>query len=284
MEKLKVEKIYYLGPEGTYTHKALTFFEKEFNLEANDYTPLKTIKKVLEAVNDNGDVLGVIPIENSIEGIVRESIDNLIKQSDERVTIMGEVILPISHALMSKAINKNKIKTIISHPQALAQCANYIEKELDDVQILEETSTSAAAKRVSLLDNTYAAIANEMAADVFNLSILDTAINDEKDNKTRFLLIGKYEMPQTGNDKTSIVFSTKNVAGALAKILDVFNKYNLNLSYIDSRPSKKNLGEYNFFIDFDGHIEDKDVDNAMDEIAPLVSYFRFNGSYKKAVQ
>ena len=281
MKDLNADNIYYLGPQGSYTHKALSLFVQEFNIKSEEYTPLRTIKSVLKKVDADRSSLGVFPIENSIEGIVRESIDNLIRVEDSDLKIIGEIVLPIDHCLLSKAKDKSLVKTVISHPQALAQCANYLENNFDEIAILEETSTSAAAKRVIQLDETYAAIANETAADFFKLNIIDTSINDEKDNRTRFVLIGRKCFEPTGSDKTSIAFSTKNISGALHKVLGVFDKYKLNLLYIDSRPSKKNLGEYMFFIDFEGHIEDVEVQKAIIELEDLVTFYRFNGSYKR---
>ncbi len=281
MKDLTVDNIYYLGPEGSYTHKALSLFVQEFNIKIGQYSPLRTIKSVLNQVDGNCNSLGVVPIENSIEGIVRESIDNLIRVEDSELKIIAEIVLPIDHCLLSKTKEKSKIKTVISHPQALAQCANYLEKNFEKVSILEETSTSAAAKRILNLDDTYAAIANETAAEVFGLNIIDKSINDEKDNRTRFILLGRKCFEPSGSDKTSIAFSTKNISGALHKVLGVFDKYKLNLLYIDSRPSKKNLGEYMFFIDFEGHNKDVDVQKALDELKNLVTFYRFNGSYKR---
>ena len=281
MDKLTTKDIYYLGPQGSYTHKALEQFVKSFELHSDLLIEMRTIKSVLTSVAENNNSFGVIPIENSIEGIVREAIDNLIRVDDADVKIMAEVVLPVEHCLLSRGQNIEDVKTVISHPQALAQCAKYLDEKFDNIHILEETSTSAAAKRISQLDDTYAAIANEMAAKFFDLNILDTSINDEKDNKTRFVLIGRNRLESTGYDKTSISFSTKNIAGALHKVLSVFDKYQLNLLYIDSRPSKKNLGEYMFFIDFEGHCNDEKVSNALGEIQQYITFYRFNGSYPR---
>lgn len=279
MPDLNIDKIYYLGPNGSYTHKALEIFVSDFSIKYESQQALRTIKSILKAVDKNEFSYGVLPIENSIEGIVRESIDNLIRVGDIKLKIIAEVVLPVDHCLLSKSSDKSTIKTVISHPQALAQCSNYLDENFHNINILEETSTSAAAKRVSDLDETYGAISNEMAAKFFDLNILDKSINDEKDNKTRFLLIGRYEFKPTGSDKTSIAFSTKNTAGALFKVLNIFNKHQINLLYIDSRPSKKNLGEYNFFIDFEGHILDEKVRTALEEVRPLTSFYRLNGSF-----
>lgn len=279
MKDLKASKIYYLGPNGSYTHKALEEFKEDFGIKSDTQEALKTIKSIINAVDKDKTSLAVIPIENSIEGIVREAIDNLIRVEDSDVKIVGEVVLDVNHCLLSKSKDKSTIKTVISHPQALAQCANYLDDNFSNLHILEERSTSAAAKRVSEKNENYAAIANEMAAKFYHLNILDSSINDEKDNKTRFILIGRFDTPKTGEDKTSIAFSTKNTAGALFKVLDIFNKYHINLLYIDSRPSKKILGEYTFFIDFEGHIQDETIQKAISEIIPLTGFYRCNGSF-----
>ncbi len=279
MQDLKVNKIYYLGPDGSYTHKALEEFKADYKIEYVSQEALKSIKSIINLVDDDKSSLGVIPIENSIEGIVREAIDNLIRVKDSDIKIIAEVVLPVNHCLLSKAKDKSAITTVISHPQALAQCSNYLDRNFSNLHILEERSTSAAAKRIAEKDETYAAIANEMAADFFALNILDTSINDEKDNKTRFILIGRFETAQSPDSKTSIAFSTKNTAGALFKVLEIFNKYQINLLYIDSRPSKKTLGEYTFFIDFEGHIKDETIQKAISEIIPLTGFYRCNGSF-----
>ena len=276
-----IESIYYLGPEGTYTNQALELFISNEKLKYSKTEPLKTIKAVLKAVDEEKNAYGVVPIENSIEGIVRETIDNLIRLKNDDVRVISEVALSISHALMSKAKDKSKIKTIISHPQAIGQCREYLDKNFPDVKIIEETSTAEAAKKAAEFGESAAAIANEMAARIFKLNIIDKDINDEKDNKTRFFLIGKAVTLPSQADKTSIVFSTKNIAGALAKVLTVFQKHSINLTYIDSRPSKRKLGDYNFFVDVEGHILDKNINSAIKEIRPLISFYRFNGSYKK---
>ena len=279
MSELKTETIYYLGPNGSYTHRAMLEFIKDYSIKSEKQEALNAIKSIISAVDSDKNSLGVIPIENSIEGIVRESIDNLIRVEDIGVKIIGEVVLDVNHCLLSKSNDKSTIKTVISHPQALAQCSSYLDANFSNLHILEERSTSAAAKRVSEKDETYAAIANEIAADFFSLNVLDKSINDEKDNKTRFILIGRAETYISDDDKTSLAFSTQNTAGALFKVLDVFNRHDINLLYIDSRPSKKNLGEYTFFIDFEGHEKDQNIESALVEILPLTGFYRCNGSF-----
>ena len=276
---IETQTIYFLGPEGTNTHKSLKLFVEDFEIKYNSIQPMITIKSVIRAIDEDKNGIAVVPIENSIEGIVREAIDNLIRVEDNNITIMGENVVSVNNCLLSKERTTEKIKTILSHPQALAQCANYLDKNFPNADLIKETSTSAAAKKLLELDSSYAAIANETAAEFYNLNILDVNINDEPGNKTRFILLGRKPTKPTESDKTSIAFATKNRAGALFKVLDIFNKYKINLLYIDSRPSKKNLGEYNFFIDFEGHINNPTSELAIKEIKEHVSFYRFNGSY-----
>lgn len=269
-----MEKILYLGPNGSYTQIAA---EK---LAANeDLVEINSIKKIIDAVDCNKNICGVIPIENSIEGIVRESIDNLVRTQDENVQIINEVILPISHCLITKAGKINEIKKIYSHPQALAQCNNFITTNLPNAEIIATSSTAEAVKQIANQDETFAAIANEKAAQIYQMPILMTEINDEKDNKTRFVLIGRNQLPKTGKDRTSFAFSTVNKAGALVDVMSVFKKYEINLSYIDSRPSKKEFGTYTFFIECEAYITDKNLQATLKEIEPLTTFVRFIGSY-----
>jgi prephenate dehydratase len=185
----------------------------------------------------------------------------------------------VEHALIGYA-NKRDIKIIRSHPQALAQCKQYIHSNFADSLIEEATlSTSQAIKSLVSKDENIAAIGSIECAQMYGIPVIEQNINDEPNNKTRFILLGKFNAPQTGNDKTSITFSTENKAGALSKILTILEAYGINMSYIDSRPSKKELGEYVFYIDFEGHINDEKVQMAFADLKPLVKMFYVIGSY-----
>ncbi len=272
-----MEKILYLGPNGSYTQLAA-----EKSAENQELTATNSIKKIIDAIDQNENLFGVIPIENSIEGIVRESIDNLIRTKDGKIQIVKEIILPISHCLITKAAKIEDIKKIYSHPQALAQCNNFITKNLPNAEIIATSSTAEAAKQISQQNETFAAIANEKAAQIYQMPIFMKEINDEKDNKTRFILIGRNQLAKTGKDRTSFAFSTANKAGALVDVMSVFKKHNINLSYIDSRPSKKEFGTYTFFIECEAYITDENLKTALKQIEPLTTFVRFIGSYPKA--
>ena len=278
-----IKKIFFLGPEGTYCEQAKNKFLTSYTeLSKTEQIHLPTVKSIIEQVDNDSNAIAIIPVENSIEGIVRETMDNLLNVSDSNIKITAETVIPINHCLVSTSKNIENIKKIISHPQALAQCQNFIDKTFgNDIERIEKASTSKAAKELLQLDESYAAIANISTAQLFNLNILAQNINDEQDNKTRFVIISRCETNQTGNDKTSIAFSTKNQSGALVKVLNVFDSLNINLSYIDSRPSKKNLGEYVFFVDFEGHLKDIPTQKVLDLIKLNTNYIKILGSYKK---
>lgn len=276
-----VEKIAYLGPGGSYTEMAKDIFSKRYSLEAQ-LVPLKTIKQVLEFVDENPNSVAVLPVENSIEGAVRETIDNLIRTKNSNIRILSEIVMPIRHCLLARTTEFSSISNVISHPQALAQCQNFMHNEMPyQINIVEVASTAEAARSLQDYNLTYAAIGSEKTAEIYNLNILKCNINDDPDNKTRFALIGDFETPQTGNDNTTLAFSTENKPGALLGILQIFHNYGLNLSYIDSRPSKVKFGEYTFFVDFEGHVTDEIISKAIKEIKKHTHYFRLVGSYER---
>lgn len=281
LDTTRIRKLLFLGPRGSYSDFAKDNFIESFDLNCVS-TNLKSISGVIKALKDENseDIAAVIPIENSIEGIVRETLDNLSSLKKEGFKIIAETTLDVEHALIGFADKKSEIKIIRSHPQALAQCKHYIQTNFSDSLIEEATlSTSAAIRSLSKEDKSVAAIGSIECAKMYDIPVIETQINDEANNKTRFILLGKFLSPQIGADKTSITFSTENKAGALNKILTILEENDINMSYIDSRPSKKELGEYVFYIDFEGHILDEKVKKAFDEIKPLVKMFYVIGSY-----
>ena len=281
LDTSRIRKLLFLGPKGSYSDFAKNKFIEAFGLNCVS-TNLKSISGVIKALKDENseDIAAVIPIENSIEGIVRETLDNLASLKKEGYKIIAETTMDIEHALIGYADKKSEIKVIRSHPQALAQCKKYIHDNFPDSLIEEATlSTSAAIRSLTEEDKSVAAIGSIDCAKMYNVPIIETTINDEANNKTRFILLGKFLSPQTGHDKTSITFSTENKAGALNKILTILENHDINMSYIDSRPSKKELGEYVFYIDFEGHILDTKIEDAFKEIMPIAKMFYVIGSY-----
>ncbi len=282
MSQLYFNNIYYLGPNGSNSHNAMLNILKNENINVENQIPLKSIKMVFESLLKDENSICVLPIENSIEGIVRETIDNLAHIENSDIKIQGEITLPIKHLLLSKGSDKSKIKVIMSHPQALSQCSSFLHKEFFSAELKETTSTSLACEEISKLnDETIAAIANETCAALFNLNILSSDINDEKDNKTRFYLLSRKSFENTDNVKTAMIVSTKNEPGALCNVLKVIENNNINLSYIDSRPSKRALGEYIFFMELEKNEQSQEVQNTLKDLIPFVNYTKILGSYKK---
>ncbi len=267
-------KIAYLGPSATFTHLAA---QRQFGL-LTQYKPESTIKGVFEAVERGECHYGVVPIENSTAGVVNYTLDVFI---DSELKIASEIMLEVSHNLLSKTGKKSDIKKIYSFPQATAQCRGWLEENLPGIPVIEEMSTAAAAERVSK-DPGAAAVASELAASIYNLQFVEKGIEDRKYNYTRFLIIAKDFPAKTGRDKTSIMFSIKDKAGALYAILKPFAKHKMNLKKIESRPSRRKAWEYIFFVDMDGHIEDKKVKKAIDEVKKECLYLKVLGSYPSA--
>lgn len=261
-----------MGPSGTYSEigakKIASFLNEEVEL-----TPIPTIIKIVDIVSKTEDY-AILPIENSIEGIVRPTIDSLL-EADVKINLQTEI--QIKHCLFSNG-KKENIKHIISHPQALAQCSKYILDNFDEnINLINASSTAAAVCEVIKKDESYGAISACEIGIKQNLALLDENIGDNKDNKTRFVLVSKNKINLGDNTRTSIVFNTKNQPGALLDILEIFKKYNLNLVYIESRPSKKVFGEYNFFADIDKGIDE--ITSALNEVEGSCDFFKILGSY-----
>ncbi|MCX7794385.1 MAG: prephenate dehydratase, partial [Thermodesulfovibrionales bacterium] len=220
---------------------------------------------------------GVVPIENSTEGVVSYTLDMFM---DFDLYISGEIMLEISHNLLSITGERSKIKRIYSHPQATAQCRRWLEKNMPGIEIIEATSTAKAAELASK-DPEGAAIAGDLAAQYYNLEFVERHIEDFKDNYTRFLVISKTMVPRTGRDKTSIMVSLKDRPGALHDLLTPFKDYRINLTKIESRPSKLKAWQYIFFIDLEGHTEDSRVKKALEKVKDICVDFRILGSYPR---
>ncbi|RJQ42748.1 MAG: prephenate dehydratase [Nitrospiraceae bacterium] len=267
-------KVAYLGPSATFTHLSAS---RKFGSSA-EYLPESTIKGVFEAVTGGKAQYGVIPVENSNEGVVNYTLDMFI---DFDLKIAFEIMLQISHNLLSKSGKREDIRKIFSHPQARAQCRGWLEKNFQGIPIVEELSTAAAAKRVSK-DPAAAAVASELAASEYNLLFVEKRIEDYKNNFTRFLVIAKESSPRTGKDKTSVLLSIKDKPGALFSILKPFARHKINLTKIESRPSRRKAWEYIFFIDMEGHMEDKGVKKAILDLKEECLYLKVLGSYPSA--
>ncbi len=270
-----VKSIGYLGPCGTFSHEAAGLYAEGQWCTLMEFV---SIQDVLYAVKDNVISEAIVPIENSLEGAVNVTLDVLAKE--EGLYIKGELILPISlNLVVGKGTLPENITTIMSHPQPLGQAREFLNKYYPKALQVEENSTSQAAERVSAGDGTYAAITSRVAAKIYGLEVLTTDIQDVANNHTRFVIISKEYPNRTGCDKTSIVFSTDNKPGSLYRVLDIFSLWDINMTRIESRPSKNALGQYIFFIDIDGHIDNQDVFDALTMIKRKTSFYKFIGSY-----
>ncbi len=269
----KTLKVAFLGPFATFTHDAAMKF---FGQNAQ-YVPIRSISDIFDEVAKGRADMGVVPVENSTEGIVSYTLDMFLRYD---LFISGEIILPITHCLISKLIRKEDIKKIYSHPQAFAQCRGWIEKNMSHCVLIEVNSTAEAAELAKKEEHA-AAIAGEAAAKIYDLNMIERNIQDLNDNFTRFLIIGKIKHKKTENDKTSILFSIRDEPGALYNMLSPFAKRNINLTKIESRPVKTKAWEYVFFVDLDGHIDDKNVSEAIEELKSKSVFLKVIGSYPK---
>jgi chorismate mutase/prephenate dehydratase len=262
----------YLGPEATYTHQAAI---QNFGVSL-DYRPMKTIADVFTEVERGDSHYGVIPIENSTEGAVFHSMDMLV---ESELHICSQVYLPIEHCLISQS-PLSEIKEVHSKDQALGQCREWLRRNLPDAQLVDTSSTAHAVK-LAKSSRVVAAVASGLAAELYDLPVIQKGIQDKTDNVTRFLVVGKTEAKALGNgkDKTSLVFSLKDECGALEKVLEAFASRNINLSKIESRPSRRKAWDYYFFIDLIGHFSDPEVRAAFEELETHCSFVKWLGSY-----
>lgn len=267
-------RVAYLGPAGTYTHQAAI---QQFGSSA-ELSPVRTIGEVFDDVERGRADFGVVPIENSTEGAVNVSLDRLMECEP---VLTGEVVLEIAHQLLSRAADLAEVKTVCSHPQALAQCRQWLVANLPDAPVQETPSTTAAAERAREDPGT-AAIASELAARLYDLPILRQRIEDNPHNSTRFLVLGRRPVAPTGRDKTSILFSMRNEPGVLYRILEPFARAGLNLTKIESRPTKRRPWEYVNFVDFEGHSDTDEVRAALAEVRQRCQFLKVLGSYPAA--
>ncbi len=264
-------EIAYMGPEFTFSHLASM---KKFGASVN-YASCMTITDVFSEVDKGRADYGIVPIENSIEGAVNHTLDMFI---DSDLKICSEVYLEISHNLLSNETDKKRIRKVYSNPQVFGQCRIWLESNLPRAGLVEVSSTTRAAE-IAAKEKGSACIASVLAAGRYGLKIMCRSIEDSSRNVTRFLVIGKASVRPTKEDKTSIMFAVKDRAGALHDILVPFKKYRINMTKIESRPSKVRAWEYYFFVDLEGHCMDKRVSRALAELKKHASYMKVLGSY-----
>lgn len=269
-------KAAYLGPEGTFTQLATL---KQFGSSVIG-VPMVTVDDVFREVASENCHYGVVPVENSTEGVISHTLDNFLNST---LRICGEVELRIHHNLMIAAdAAENGITKIYSHQQTLGQCRRWLDSHYPDIPKIATTSNAEAA-RVVADEKDAAAISAEITAEIYGLQILAKKIEDESDNTTRFIVVGREEIGASGRDKTSIMVSTRNQPGALYKLLEPFHRHGVSLTSIETRPSKTGMWSYVFFIDFEGHRDDENIQIVLGEIDSDALDVKMLGSYPRAI-
>ena len=272
---MKTKSIAFLGPEGTNTEQATIKYHPKAN-------PIicSSINEIFEMVTTKKADEGIVPIENSIDGPITDTLDILIHESN--LSIQNEIVLNISHCLITNKNSsvKDNFSEIFSHPQALNQCKKFLLKKYPETKLIASMSTSEAVKFVANSTKNIAAIGTDRAAEIYGAQILEKNIQDTMNNSTRFIVLSHKKTSPSGNDKTSLCFSfSKDSPGSLYKVLGKFAKRHINLTKIESRPSKNTLGQYVFLIDFDGHQEEKLIQETLLEVRQEVSKLKLFGSY-----
>jgi chorismate mutase / prephenate dehydratase len=266
----KPQRIAFLGPEDTFTHMAAV---QRFGYSAT-HIPVASFPKVFDAVENNRADYGLVAIENSSQGTVPATVDSFL---DSQLKICAEVYIEAVHNLVSKH-PLSEIKTVYSHPQGLAQCRLWLEKNLPNADLIDVSSTAQGAAKAAVTPNT-GAISSRPAAEKHNLDILAESIQDISNNITRFLVVGHHDGVRSGHDKTSMILLVHNRPGALFESLRYFSELNINLLKIDSRPTRREAWEYAFFIDCDGHREDEKIKKVLAQLEEKSLYVKLLGSY-----
>jgi chorismate mutase/prephenate dehydratase len=271
----KIVRVAYLGPEGTFSHMAV---KHQFGLSARAI-PIKTISGVFEEVDRGAADLGVVPVENSTEGVIVPTLDSFV---DSELRISAEIMLKISLCLLAREDGDlERIERIYSSPVAIAQCRRWLATNLPRASIVESGSTAEAA-RSAHGDNNGVAVASEMAAKLYDLRVLRRNIEDLTQNATRFLVLGRQRSEPTGRDKTSVLITTRDEPGVLYRVLGGFAEKGLNMTKIESRPSRRRAWEYIFFVDIDGHELDASVAEGLQTVKRQCESLKVLGSYPKA--
>jgi prephenate dehydratase len=267
------KRVAFQGEPGAYSEMATIQYFRNSNL-----VPTKSLQDVFDALRQGDVDFGVVPIENSIEGSVNETYDLLL---DTDFVVSGEIYLRVRHCLIVNKGGSWNITSVYSHPQALAQCRRYLQRM--KLATVAAYDTAGAVKMIKQKKTRkVAAIASRRAAELYDMDILEEGIEDNKNNFTRFLIMSKIRTKSTGRDGTSMIFSVKHIPGALYSILEEFANRNINLTKIESRPKKEKPWEYNFYLDFEGHIDNKIIDEAVESIKKKAAFIKILGSYERA--
>ena len=266
----KTMSIAYLGPEATFTHQAAI---RRFGSSLR-YVSQKTIADVFTEVSRNRADYGVVPVENTTEGVVTHTLDMFV---DSDLKIVSQIVLPIQYCLAGNGRLRD-IRRLHVHPQALAQCRQWVQQHLPKVEIFE-TSSNARSAELAAKGKVNAAVTGILAAEKYGLPVLEQDIQDNAANATRFLVLGRQCSPPTGDDRTSLLVSVADKAGALYQAIAAFRRHKINMTKIESRPSKRKAWEYFFFIDCDGHVQDRKVVKAIQLLGEHCNFVKVLGSY-----
>ena len=271
-------RVAYLGPAGTFTEEAAARYDSEAQL-----VPYATIQAVAMAVRSGETERGVAPVENSLQGAVTDTLDVLIHE--DGISVYGELVLPIVHHLLTKpGAALADVRAVYSHPQALGQCRDYLDRHLPNVRLRASLSTAAAVEEMLKSDMVAAAIAPWRAAELYGAEVVAEGIHDNPNNATRFLVLATHDHPRTGGDKTSVCFSfPDDRPGLLYGVMRELAERNINLSKVESRPTREGLGQYYFLIDLEGHRQDTEVREVLDAVTRSTSMFKVFGSYPRFI-
>lgn len=262
----------FLGPEATWSHQAA---REKFGASVN-YDAQSSVAEVFNVVARRKADYGVVPIENSTEGAVNHTLDMFV---ESELQICAQILLRIENNLIAK-IPREEIRKVYSHPQVFGQCRQWLRHSLPQAELIEVSSTTRAAE-LAAKEPQAAALAGRMAAEVYGLNILELSVQDSPNNTTRFLVIGHQSCPPTGDDRTSLMFCVHDKPGALFSALEPFKRLRINLSKIESRPSKRKAWEYFFFVDLEGHCQEERVVDALEQLSKHCSFVKILGSYPR---
>ncbi len=270
------DRLGYLGPRGTFSEEAALLYKAKEGCRLVEYP---TIGAVIEAVKSGQVDEGLVPLENRLEGGVGATMDHLAEGED--IYIRQEILYPIRHCLMAESeLRPEQVTAVLSHPHALGQCSVYLKEHLPGVECLPVESTAAAAKSLTGKPG-FAAIAPRRAAELFNLTLLEEGVEDNSENATRFVIVSSQDHPPTGNDKTSLVLTIPDLPGSLYRVLGCFALREINLTRIESRPSRRIIGDWLFFIDCEGHRSDAGKGELWEAVGKEALFFKLLGSYPR---
>lgn len=270
-----------LGMGGSYSEIAKDELFKKYDLYLYQRS-LNSIKECIEYVDEFSNAIAILPVETSYKGIIRETMDNLIMTKNQNIQILAETIIPVNDCILSKTTEFYSIMGLIANPNALSKCKKFVREEMPrQLNVVMAESMDESARLLNNYNLTYSIIGTHKTAELYNLNVLREHVEDDKENHRRFIVIGDSTTQPTGKDKTSIVLFINDKQGILMEIIQVFVKYHINMTHINSKMMNNRIEEQAIFIDFDGHIQDEVVQNLINDLQPLCKNTRVIGSYTR---